>query len=209
MIPRRRMARSVPPHFRIHDFGPAVDAPRQVEALAVASLPQELNGVAAPAAGAAIDHDLAVFGQLLELLGKRGERDLHGSRQVADRPLVWLANVEQREGLAAVAFLLQHLDRDGRGLAEHRANDTTATLDFGPWTLDSIPGHPRVHDLGPAVDPARQVPDLAEAGLAEELDRAGAAAAGLAVDHDLIDRREPVAILGHPAQRDLHGFREG
>jgi hypothetical protein len=84
---------------------------------------QELDGIAAAASAAAIDDDLSVLRKLGEFLRKRAQRDLDGAGQVADRPFVGLAHVEERQPLAAIAFRFEFLDGDGR--SEHGGNDNT------------------------------------------------------------------------------------
>ena len=100
---RRTASDSVPRQGLVDPIRPAIDTAGEVADLFEAVLEQEGDGVAAAASGAAVDDDLVVFGELLEILRERAERNLDGIAEVRDRPLSRLADVHQNELLAAIA----------------------------------------------------------------------------------------------------------
>src|SRR5215471_1769604 len=215
MTPRRRMVRpSVLRHRGVDRLGPPVDAAGEVDGLVVPLLAEELDGVAAAAARAAVDDDVGLLGELAEAVRQGAERDLDRSRQVADRPLVGLADVYERDLVAPIALCFQFLDGDrGNAESKHRQKipnpGMTRAADAATIVNSSVTRDGGVYDLGVAVDSAGEVSDLAEAGLAEELDGLRAAPSGLAVDHDVVGRGELVQVLGKGPEGDLDGLREG
>src|SRR5262245_44569662 len=110
---------SVLRHPGIDTLSPSVDSAREVLRAGVARLLQELDGLPAPGAGAAIDHDLVVLREAFEARRQGAERNLHRVLQIRDRVLVRLTDVDEDEPLAAVPHLLQRLDADLGSPSEH------------------------------------------------------------------------------------------
>src|SRR5229473_5781054 len=66
----------------------------------------------------------------------------------------------------------------------------------------SILWHFRIYAVGPGQDPAGQVVNFLESGLAEEVHRFGAAHAGAAMGHDLLAGVQFVHPFGQVAERN-------
>src|SRR5690349_21841772 len=102
-----RRLESVPRQRGVDPLRPAVDAADEVLRARVAAAAEELDGVRAPRAAAAVDDDLVVRRELVEALRQPPERDLQRARDVGDLPLARLPHVHEREPLAPVALRLQ------------------------------------------------------------------------------------------------------
>ncbi len=104
--PRTKSRRLILRHLRINPVRPGQNPSRQVVDFLESSLAQEIYGLRAADAAAAVGHDFFAGVQLVHAVGEIAERN-QVSADVADLVFVGLAHVENVEVVAAVEALFQ------------------------------------------------------------------------------------------------------